>query len=136
MVCAVSNTLCIYPTVDRTVLSDRRADDSVGFTFTTSLMLHILLPPPFRYPRTHPRRTPLYSKLLRFQSLRSEEAREETRTSLADAILGGFNVSEFCRDNIVIFNTFGLPVIDRNNGILTLYKNVFLVIITSCQDCR
>lgn len=75
-------------------ISGNRADDSAGFTFTTSLMLHILLPSPFCYPRFLPC-IPVYTKLLRFQSLRSEEAREETRMSLAAAILGRFTILEF-----------------------------------------
>lgn len=82
----------IYLVVGEYILSDSQADDSAGFTFTTSLMLHILLPPPFCYP---PRTFPVYSELLRFQGLRSEEAREETRMSLAAAILGRFTVLEF-----------------------------------------
>lgn len=84
----------IYLVVDEYILSNSRADDSAGFTFTTSLMLHILLPPPFCYPRFLLRDIPVYSELLRFQGLRSKEAREETRMNLATAILSRFTVLE------------------------------------------
>lgn len=126
----LTHYICVCPTVDRNVLSGGRADDSVGFIFTASLMLHILLPPPLCYSRSHPRKTPLYSELLRSQSLRSEEAREETRMSLADAILDRSTVSEFCRDDIVNIQLSAsrLLLYDNNTTLIVRYKNMSFVI--------
>lgn len=61
-----SHIFWIYLALDRSILSilsGSRADDRAGFTFTTSLMLHILLPPPFCYPRFLPHNIFVYSEL-------------------------------------------------------------------------